>query len=678
MRLALLVIPTLLAAQTGINLPTQIQKPGGSKGDGVTDDTTAIANALATGKDVYVPPGIYQISGGGLTLSTNNQRLVCLNGSAFRAKAATGQILTITGTGNTVQGCTFDGASNGSNGSILVYPNGASQFQFLSNTLKNTVTGQYPFRCDNCTDSLIEGNIAVTGMLGAGLTVLKSSSNVQILGNTVVSSSTSGTSGSIDVEGGAGGTAVVQYITILGNSAVATTGFCYQVAISGGLSSSQIAIEGNTCTLSNATGTNSCASMTTPRVCGGISIPDSTDSVVMGNVIYGSGQNVDIGGIEYGNTRMTIADNTVYAGGGSSGAGSGLIGYCKQCRITGNVVNGWPTGGGSGGIKLETLSTVPNQDDNVIANNTVVLAAAVTGQSAFYLHCSFATTGTQNRNNLYGNTVVGVGTASNTAFNLFPDAMGCTIADAHLHNNQIYNMNKGLQLPGPTNLTILNNQYSTVTTPVACTACTYADVTVYGNLAVGKTTTANDALDVSGNQDLSGTFKGAGNGYVATGFKVGSAALPSFQTFEVNGTEAHNGTSCWSHANLGVANCNDTANEASPIIEVDGGDGTNAYRGRLQMQAGGGLSLDATDATSTNGFIQLHAGGTNFWKCFVNVGCLIGSTSLGGATAQGNGQIFYCTDCKNVVDDGATAGATCAGSGHGAIARRENGHWACN
>jgi hypothetical protein len=43
-----------------------------------------------------------------------------------------------------------------------------------------------------------------------------------------------------------------------------------------------------------------------------------------------------------------------------------------------------------------------------------------------------------------------------------------------------------------------------------------------------------------------------------------------------------------------------------------------------------------------------------------------------------NGATIYCSDCKNVVDNSATAGAACAGSGSGALARRENGRWDCN
>lgn len=61
--------------------------------------------------------------------------------------------------------------------------------------------------------------------------------------------------------------------------------------------------------------------------------------------------------------------------------------------------------------------------------------------------------------------------------------------------------------------------------------------------------------------------------------------------------------------------------------------------------------------------IQVSAAGGNF---------------IAALGTPGNGTMIYCKDCKNVVDDGATAGATCVGSGSGAIARRENGSWRCN
>jgi parallel beta-helix repeat protein len=43
-----------------------------------------------------------------------------------------------------------------------------------------------------------------------------------------------------------------------------------------------------------------------------------------------------------------------------------------------------------------------------------------------------------------------------------------------------------------------------------------------------------------------------------------------------------------------------------------------------------------------------------------------------------NGAILYCKDCRNPADDRVRAGARCRAGGHGAVARRENGHWVCD
>jgi hypothetical protein len=55
-----------------------------------------------------------------------------------------------------------------------------------------------------------------------------------------------------------------------------------------------------------------------------------------------------------------------------------------------------------------------------------------------------------------------------------------------------------------------------------------------------------------------------------------------------------------------------------------------------------------------------------------------GGLAFASLPADGNGSMIYCTNCKNVVDDGATAGVACVAGGAGALARRQNGRWDCN
>jgi hypothetical protein len=53
-------------------------------------------------------------------------------------------------------------------------------------------------------------------------------------------------------------------------------------------------------------------------------------------------------------------------------------------------------------------------------------------------------------------------------------------------------------------------------------------------------------------------------------------------------------------------------------------------------------------------------------------------TAFASLGANNNGVMIYCTDCKNVVDNAATAGAACVNGGSGAFAKRENNRWDCN
>jgi hypothetical protein len=61
----------------------------GAYGDGVHDDTQAIQTMLSTGNDVYFPDGTYLISGDGLTINKENQKIVFHGGAWIEAKNIT-------------------------------------------------------------------------------------------------------------------------------------------------------------------------------------------------------------------------------------------------------------------------------------------------------------------------------------------------------------------------------------------------------------------------------------------------------------------------------------------------------------------------------------------------------------------------------------------------------------
>ena len=90
-------------------------KDFGAVGDGTTDDTTALQNAInavASGGGVYFPAGVYKITSG-LTISTNTIRLygdaAYLNGVTIKAGAASLDMLTVSSYGAFISNLVFQG-----------------------------------------------------------------------------------------------------------------------------------------------------------------------------------------------------------------------------------------------------------------------------------------------------------------------------------------------------------------------------------------------------------------------------------------------------------------------------------------------------------------------------------------------------------------------------------------
>lgn len=103
-----------------------------------------------------------------------------------------------------------------------------------------------------------------------------------------------------------------------------------------------------------------------------------------------------------------------------------------------------------------------------------------------------------------------------------------------------------------------------------------------------------------------------------------------------------------------------------------GGGACNSPKITLVGQDGSNVQHSGSWFTDSNGNIVLLAGATGLGmkppqSTFANLGA-----------SAANGTVVYCTDCKNIPDNGATAGAACAGSGQGTVARRDNNRWDCN
>jgi len=88
-------------------------KDFGAIGNGLSDDTTAIQNAITTGKSVYFPNGTYLC--GALTVTSDNQCLFGFGDAIILANSDSIQQITISGDRQTIRGLTFKGIATSSN-----------------------------------------------------------------------------------------------------------------------------------------------------------------------------------------------------------------------------------------------------------------------------------------------------------------------------------------------------------------------------------------------------------------------------------------------------------------------------------------------------------------------------------------------------------------------------------
>lgn len=104
------------------------------------------------------------------------------------------------------------------------------------------------------------------------------------------------------------------------------------------------------------------------------------------------------------------------------------------------------------------------------------------------------------------------------------------------------------------------------------------------------------------------------------------------------------------------------------------------FMGESQNFSGSGNTGTAITISPSAGISCYTAGVSVLATCQFPIIQVTPGVSLSNITASswGNGSMVYCSDCGNTHDNTAVAGAECVGSGSGAVARKQNGHWDCN
>ncbi len=400
----------------------------GAEGDGITDDTAAIAATIAAataagGGLVYFPKGTYLL-GGSTTLSTSEgvvltgvgySSTVVLNGGASawlklngihsgisvlciqRGSATPTRMVQVSAADCFIQNTTFEGATY--SGDAIVFGVGASGLSIIDNTFDTIVGIGVKGYCTSLVSDVTICRNHFKAHNGSAINFNPNVAYFVINDNIVLTDPTSTTGVPI---GGVTSTAgsVLHHGVISGN--YVETG--YEGIAFGKTSSGDrpfaLAITGNTIKM-----------LGSGSDFAGISCPMIDYSTITGNVIDGNGIEATTGtncGIEIpsGCTYITVANNAILAE-NSLKSGINAIGS-NHCTITGNTIKGFRDIDDGHAIWLYANATYLNASDNTIVGNHIMFPTGTTGARPYgILVQTNNASANANRNVIVGNQIYG-------------------------------------------------------------------------------------------------------------------------------------------------------------------------------------------------------------------------------------------------------------------------------
>lgn len=209
-------------------------------------------NAAGAGGTCSVPTN--QTPSATVTISLANQTLICSSGVTI-TRGAHAPIVTVTGAGDMIQGCTFDGNlavynDNSRNGDVVA-ADSASDFAFYSNTVTNG--GRVGIFLDSVNGATVANNTFI-GNQSDGIYGLENATNISVVKNTITTPLSGTWRHAIGFHSQTPGTAITN-ITINDNIINNGESFCVEVGAFGGNAPTGITVSNNQCTeLSGVTG----------------------------------------------------------------------------------------------------------------------------------------------------------------------------------------------------------------------------------------------------------------------------------------------------------------------------------------------------------------------------------------------------------------------------------------
>lgn len=320
----------------------------GATGNGTTDDTTSLQNALDSSANhaILLFPAGYTFLHHGLTIPANSE--IVLNGKLLlTSNSIPVSSLTIAGSNVSIVGSgTIDGNANGQTGGAAsggIVNNGSPEnLYFRGLTITNCLN--WPFSITNGTNSWL---VACTlSSSGNSVEFADGCSNCHIIGNTITSIADEG----ISIYGGCMNCSVIDNIVSeCSASGISVLNDSSQPAIC-----SNIKIFGNTCFNSGLSGieVNSGAGAAGPHI----------NIQVVNNICYSNNNRniAELGDINFGNAlKFTCSSNLIYDTIGAAVFGIYIGNSTQEALILGNnIYNIGTSGAASAGIGIQNVPNV--------------------------------------------------------------------------------------------------------------------------------------------------------------------------------------------------------------------------------------------------------------------------------------------------------------------------------
>lgn len=470
-------------------------KLAGAVGDGATDDSAAIEDAVdrlpTAGGEVWFPPGTYRCN---VTVTKANVRFR-LHPGATLEKQANGTLIDISGNGFEIHGGTLNGRKASVTGRGIQIS--ATDYRILGVTLSDMDSRSIAL--ENSSRGLVSGN-RITGQENdSAVFVDNGGSRITITDNDITSGDTSD-SDCIAVHAKTAGRDIAD-IVIANNRLFpnSVNAFGIEAGTFGGDSADRITITGNTIHALVAS-------------YGGISIGDGCTNVTLqGNIYNANGLDIQIGAYEIATTggggNIALIGNIA-----KCGTACPAISFSRPCSsvsIIGNILEGHNSGvssvpSSSIHISLTVAGTI---EDVVVADNIIKLPAADTSTERIGVwiqsnHASAIISGIH----IHGNVIIGDDTADTLGIN-FAEDVGVQ-ENVRASNNMLTELAQGIRLSSGIGLPVelVDNHFASVTTRYGGTAPSGAVVSDLLNKTASRFKASNGTALVAGDFSLHANF----------------------------------------------------------------------------------------------------------------------------------------------------------------------------